>query len=98
MPRLVVSNTLPVQYLHQLSQIHLLPQFYTEVIIPPAVERELAVGRSAGVNLPDLAILPWIHVRVPVHTRPFTLATTLGVGEREALALALEIRLLAHHR
>ncbi len=62
-----------------------------EVIIPPAVERELAVGQSVGVNLPDLATLPWVHVRVPAHTRPFLLATTLGVGEREALALALEV-------
>lgn len=55
------------------------------------MERELAVGRSVGVNLPDLAMLSWIHVRVPAHTRPFLLATTLGVGEREALALALEV-------
>lgn len=91
MPSLAVSNTSPIQYPYQLSQIDLLPGFYTEVIIPPAVERELAVGRSVGVNLPDLAMLSWIHVRVPAHTRPFLLATTLGVGEREALALALEV-------
>jgi uncharacterized protein len=90
MPRLAVGNTSPIQYLYQLEQIHLLPRFYTEVIIPPAVDRELTVGRSIGVNLPDVARLFWIHMRVPTHARPFVLATTLGDGEREALALAVE--------
>jgi predicted nucleic acid-binding protein len=30
-------------------------------------------------------------VRAPAYTWPFILATTLGVGEREALALAMEV-------
>jgi predicted nucleic acid-binding protein len=59
MLRLAVSDTSPIQYLYQLGQIHLLPRFYTEVIIPPAVEQEVAVGRSAGVNLPDLSTFPY---------------------------------------
>ena len=90
MPRLAVCNTSPLQYLHQLDQIDLLPRFYTEVIIPPAVERELTVGRSIGVSLPDIAGLCWIHMCAPTQARPFVLATTLGDGEREAMALAVE--------
>ena len=90
MPRLAVGNTSPLQYLYQVDQIHLLPRFYTEIMIPPAVERELAVGRSLGVNLPDIARLFWIHMCAATYARPFVLATTLGDGEREALALAVE--------
>lgn len=67
-----------------------LPRLYTEAIIPPAVERELAAGRSIGVVLPDLNTLPELHEHIPSLLRPLALATTLGDGEREALALALE--------
>jgi predicted nucleic acid-binding protein len=90
MPRLAVCNTSPLQYLYQIDQIDLLPRFYTEVIIPPAVQRELTVGRSIGVSLPDIAGLCWIHMCAPTQVQPFALATTLGDGEREALALAVE--------
>jgi predicted nucleic acid-binding protein len=54
------------------------------------VERELTVGRSIGVNLPDIAGLCWIHMCAPTQARPFVLATALGNGEREALAFAAE--------
>ncbi|MBI3326640.1 MAG: DUF3368 domain-containing protein [Nitrospinae bacterium] len=91
MPEAVISDTSPLQYLHQLGQLHLLPHFYHQVLVPPTVERELAVGRSLGVELPVPATLRWLHVRAPVPAQTLRLATTLGLGEREVLALALEI-------
>jgi predicted nucleic acid-binding protein len=49
MPEAVISDTSPLQYLHQLGQLHPLPHFYHQVIMPPTVERELAVGRSLSI-------------------------------------------------
>ncbi|HEY0510532.1 MAG TPA: hypothetical protein VGH73_01425 [Thermoanaerobaculia bacterium] len=54
----VIVDTSPLQYLHQLDLLGLLPSFYGEILVPEAVVREIAVGRARGVVLPDLANLP----------------------------------------
>jgi predicted nucleic acid-binding protein len=41
--------------------------------------------------LPVPATLPWLRVRAPAPAQTLRLATTLGRGEQEVLALALEI-------
>jgi predicted nucleic acid-binding protein len=53
----VICNTSPFQYLHQIGQLHILHALAGKIIVPPAVVEELAVGRVAGVDLPDLAQL-----------------------------------------
>jgi len=50
----VICNTSPIQYLHQLGLLDLLPKLVKRVTVPPAVVEELAEGRAAGINLPDL--------------------------------------------
>ena len=90
MPDAVISDTSPLQYLHQRDQLHLLPHFYQQVIIPPAVEQELAVGRSLGVSLPNPTAVSWLHIRAPVDAGMMMVASALGRGEREAIALARE--------
>lgn len=78
-----VSNTSPLiafSYLGELSILHRL--FNSEILIPPAVANELR-----GHVLPD-----WIQVRAP--KRPVDaplLRASLGPGESEAIALALEV-------
>ena len=91
MPEMAISNTSPIQYLYQLGLMHLLPHFYQQVAIPPAVAEELSTGRSLGVELPDLASLAWLEVRRSDQMQPLPLATMLGIGERQVLALALEM-------
>jgi len=61
----IISNTSPIQYLHQLGVLHVLPKLVTTVTVPPAVEDELTAGRALGLNLPDLQTLDWIVVRRP---------------------------------
>lgn len=85
-----ISNTSPLQYLFQVDLLSLLPAFYPTVIVPGAVVRELAEGRARGVHLPDPATLPWARIEHPREASLLRLVTTLGVGEREAIALALE--------
>jgi uncharacterized protein len=88
----VICNTSPFQYLHQLDLLAILPALAGEVIVPPAVVNELAVGRAAGVSLPDLESLPWVKVRHPVGELALPLVNDLGPGETEVLMLALEMR------
>jgi predicted nucleic acid-binding protein len=39
---IVVSDTSPIHYLLLIDRIHLLPDLFGRVVIPPAVARELA--------------------------------------------------------
>jgi predicted nucleic acid-binding protein len=87
---MVISNTSPLQYLYQVGQLELLPRFYQQVTIPPAVVQELVDGQALGVALPVLSEASWIQVQAPVTASVWQVASTLGAGERAALALALE--------
>jgi hypothetical protein len=91
MPAATISSTSSIQYLHQLGLIHLLPDFYQEVTVPPAVAEELSAGRLLGVDLADLTALAWLTVYQRTQAQPLSLAATLGIGKRQVLALALEI-------
>ena len=86
----IISNTSPLQYLHQLGVLDVLPKLVTTVTVPPAVQDELTAGRKLGLNLPDLNSLDWITVRRPSSSAALPMVTDLGAGEREVLALALE--------
>ena len=88
----IVCNTSPIQYLHQLGVLHILPALAEYVIVPPAVAEELTVGRALGVNLPDLTALDWVVVRRPASELALPLVTDIGPGETQVLMLALESR------
>ena len=65
-PQLVaVSNTSPLQYLHQTQLLTLLPRLYQRVLAPPAVLDELDAGRMRGFGPPDVRALSWIEVVRP---------------------------------
>ncbi len=86
----VIVDTSPLQYLHQLDLLDLLPDLYGKVLIPESVVREIAAGHSLGVALPELKTLGWIEVRRVSGLSVLPLVSDLGAGEREVLALALE--------
>lgn len=88
----VICNTSPIQYLHQLQLLHILPALAGRVIIPPAVVEELSQGRTSGINLLDVNVLKWVEIRRPVSELAVPLVTDLGSGETEVLMLALEMR------
>ncbi len=90
MPKLI-CDTSPIQYLHQLALLHILPALAERVLIPPAVITEIAIGRGMGVNLPDVQVLDWIQIQRPISTDALPLVTNLGPGETQVLMLALEI-------
>jgi predicted nucleic acid-binding protein len=88
----VVCDTSPIQYLHQLGLLHILPTLAERVIVPPAVVTELATGRALGIDLPDLTTLDWVLVRRPTSEPALPLINDLGPGETQVLMLALESR------
>lgn len=85
-----ICNTSPLQYLHQLGRLDLLPALTGGGVVPPAVAKELADGKAAGWDVPDVEHLAWITIRVPVSSPALPLAADLGPGEAAVLALALE--------
>ena len=77
----VVADTSPLIALAQVDQLSLLEKLFGEVLVPPAVVREV------GLSLPGF-------VRELKLSRPIpaaVLRASLGPGESEALSLALEI-------
>lgn len=79
----IISNTSPLQYLHQLGVLDVLPKLVTTITVPPAVQDELTAGRKLGLNLPDLNSLDWIIVRVrPAPSRfPWLLTSVPAKGK-----------------
>jgi len=55
----VICDTSSLQHLHQLGLLDLLPALVQRIIVPPSVAAELSVGRSLGVELPDLSLIPF---------------------------------------
>jgi predicted nucleic acid-binding protein len=88
----VICDTSPLQYLYQLDLLDLLPALVSRVVVPPAVQEELSVGRSLGIRVPALENLAWVTVRRPVSDQAIPRVQDLGPGETEVLLLALESR------
>ena len=81
----VVSNSSPLIALVRIQRLDLLLAIFESILIPPAVAHEIA---------PSIPILPpWLRIQAPTVLPPAPLLhRRLGAGEREALALAIELR------
>lgn len=88
MTMVVVSDTTPLQYLHQSRTLDLLPKLFERVIVPPAVIEELAEGRARGHDLPLLEGMAWVEITAP--HQALVLPSKLGRGEQEAISVAVE--------
>jgi predicted nucleic acid-binding protein len=80
----IVSNSSPLIALARIQRLDLVPAVLQSILIPPAVAHEIA---------PSIPALPaWVSVRVPSsQRRPLTSQGRLRDGEREAVALPIEI-------
>lgn len=86
----VICNTSPLQYLHQIGQLELLPKLVSRIVVPTAVAQELDEGRRRGLDLPIPEALAWIDLRAPASEKVVHLVADLGPGETGVLLLALE--------
>jgi predicted nucleic acid-binding protein len=79
----VVADASPLIAFQQIGQLSLLQAIFTEVIVPPAVAREIQ---------PSVPSVPWIVERPLAQAiAPLVLRASLGAGESEALSLAMEL-------
>jgi hypothetical protein len=85
----ILCDTSPLQYLHQLGCLDLLPKLAGTVLVPPAVVRELAEGKAAGHDVPVPDALEWTTICRPLAASAERLVGELGAGEKEVLMLAL---------
>jgi uncharacterized protein len=85
----VICNTSPIQYLHQVNLLDLLPELYGAIVIPEGVAAELDAGLRAGISLPDAKLLPWLSVKYIHERNLLPMISGLGIGEKEVLALAV---------
>ena len=84
----VFCNTSPLQYLHQIGQLDILPTLFGEVQVAEAVAAELAEGRRRQIALPNIRRLSWATIRAVSDAG--SLVPNLGRGEAETIALGLE--------
>lgn len=70
----------------------MLAEFYSRVVIPDSVALELERGKAIGILLPDVHSFSWIEIRTPESMDRVPDVATLGAGEKEVLALGLQIR------
>lgn len=88
---IVVADTSPLRYLVLIQHIDVLPALYGRVIVPPAVLAELAHEHTPDAVRAWLSAPPkWLHVEQAKQSMT-TEPSTLGPGERAAIALAEEL-------
>ena len=89
---IVVSDTSPIRALVHLGHVAVLRNLFGSVLIPPAVVSELEQPRSRLMPI-HLGEFPFLRVQSPRDRSVVEgLLASLGPGESEAIALALEVR------
>lgn len=87
---MIVSNTSPLYYLHQLGCLAVLRDLFGSVHTTPQVVAELQAGRRQGLEIPKVSEIEWMVIRdiaVPLFVE---LIPDLGRGEASVVALAIE--------
>ena len=86
----VVADTMLLRYLIEIEVVQILPHLFTQVIIPPAVARELDHPHVPAVVRTWMAAPPvWLRLRQPA-LPPDPGLRRLHAGEQEALLLMME--------
>ena len=89
---IVVANAGPLIALARIGHLELLRLLYGEIHIPPGVRDEVVAAGQECPGAVEVSAANWIHV-VKVHDTVAVqlLRDRLGVGESEAIVLAMEL-------
>src|SRR5271169_5174563 len=89
---IVIADTTPLNYLILIDEADLQPRLFGRVLIPPAVLSELQdPDTPTAVRIWVSASPPWLQVQ-PLQSDPDPELDHLDPGEREAIALAQELK------
>ena len=90
----VVADSSPIISCARAGKLHLIKDVYSNIIIPPAVYREIVIdgsGKPGNSELED-SISVWVEVKEPSDKGVVSiLKRRFGEGESEAIALAKEL-------
>ena len=89
MPK-AITNTSPLLYLYRIGKVGIFPQVFEDILMAPAVVAEFAEGRAKGYDVPNPQNYGWLRIISPQFVPSEWLASDLGRGELETMALALE--------
>ena len=89
---IIVSDTTPFRYLIEIEAVEILEKLFGQVIIPEKVFTELQSESTPEKVKKWIQSAPaWVEVR-KADISLFTPATEIQDGEREAIALAIELK------
>ncbi|HEX5154071.1 MAG TPA: DUF3368 domain-containing protein [Parafilimonas sp.] len=89
---IIVSDTSPVANLLLIGQLPLLEKLFGEVIIPPAVHKEIIALHDLGNDITGYTTSKYIKIIHPKNSGKIaSLLITLDEGEAEAIVLAEEL-------
>ena len=89
---IIVADTTPIHYLILIGEIEVLKELFGRVIIPQAVFDELHRDRTPPLVRGWMDSAPaWLEVK-SASLSLTDVAKSLGKGEREAIALAMELK------
>ncbi|MTJ24080.1 MULTISPECIES: DUF3368 domain-containing protein [unclassified Dolichospermum] len=84
----IIINSSPLIVLFKSQQAELLPQLFTEILVPEGVFEEVTQGREEDIASRQLSTVPWIQRVVIDSIAPEVAAWDLGKGESQVLSLA----------
>ena len=86
----VIINASPLIVLFKSQLVYLLPQLFTEILVPTSVWNEVVTSRTSDAASQQLPTVAWARLVVEVSTvSPAIVAWNLGLGESEVLSYAL---------
>jgi len=89
---IVISDTSPINYLILIDAIDILEELFKRIIVPEAVYTELQHAKTPQPVKDWITSAPsWFEVK-QADASLFTPSKKIGNGEREAIALAIELR------
>jgi uncharacterized protein len=93
---IIVSDTSPITNLAAISQLDLLRQLYTSIVIPVAVYNEMVAVDRLVPGPVEVQTLSWIQTQVVANAQSViniqTSQDDIDLGEAEAIILALELK------
>jgi uncharacterized protein len=92
----VVADSSPIISCARAGKLHLIKDVYSNIIIPPAVYREIIIDGSGKPGYRELknSISVWVELKEPSDKSTVSiLKRRFGDGESEAIALAEELNL-----
>lgn len=93
---MIVADATPLIALAKIKALHILSGLFQEVSVPEAVWTEVVVHGQGKPGAVEISAAPWIHKRqVQAALTPPPSFLSTNAGEREAVALALELNAAA---